>query len=319
MSEWFDLVKSSQSIAVLTHINSDGDANGSAMAMYHMLKSLKKDVYLFVPMPINKSYEFLGSAELSGKRNLARYDLAITVDAPTTKRLGEFECEFFKAKNSVCIDHHGDNEFYADVNVVVPDASSACEVVFDLFQKENIDVDKQIATCLYTGISTDTGGFMRSTAGAVSQNTWDDISKLCALGADTATVNYNLFSLIRKNVFELFKIGIGNVEFYEGGKIAMVCLPKEIFDATKTDVTDTYKLIDMVSGIEGVEIMAIISQKSDREQVVSVRVRNNHSARNICAHFGGGGHQRASGCRIFVPLSDAKQQLLKQCRDELVR
>lgn len=318
MAEWLELVKQAKTIALFSHINSDGDAIGSVMAMKHLLDNLGKETYIFVPTPINFSYHFSGVNEVSCKKYLKQYDLAIALDSPNTKRFGQCEREFYKAKKSICIDHHQDNENFADITILDSDISSTCELLYRLFKKENLTISKDIATYLYLGISTDTGGFMHSFHGAITSETWEAIADLSKIGADLQIVNFNIFTHLRKSVFELYRKGLYKVEFFEDGKIAMCCINKKLLDETGAEITDTHKLTDLVSGIDGVEITAIMASRGYREQSVSVR-SNKHNAQAICKHFGGGGHLRASGCRIFTTFVEAKEQLLEACKEELYR
>ena len=319
MSEWFELVNKSKTIALFTHINSDGDANGSVMAMYHLLKDMNKEVFVFVPTPINKSYWFLGVNEISCGKTAKCYDLAIGLDCPNTKRFGQCEPEFFKAKHSMCIDHHLDNSNFADITIVNTEISSASELLFSLLENENdIKITSQMATCLYLGIATDTGGFTHGSHGDVNADTWRTVAKLTEYGADLKIVNYNLFTHTRRAVFDLFKYGISHVEFFEDGKIAMVCTTQKILDETGAELTDTHKFTDLVSGIEGVEITAIMTERAFNEQSVSIRSEV-HNAQRICKAFGGGGHLKASGCRLFNSFEVSKQLLLEECKRELYR
>ena len=317
-NEFCELVKESKTIAIFAHMNPDGDACGSAMAMKRVLDGMHKQTFLFVPLPINQSYQFLQIDEFSCKKKAKSYDLAISLDCPNTKRFGQCEPEFFKANKTINIDHHIDNQNFADVNIVEPKRSSACELLFFLFEKSNFKIDKDIATCLYSGIATDTGGFLYSSSGDVSIETWQTVVKLVKAGAELSKINYNLFIKLRKPVFEIFRKGLNALEYYADGKIAIVCIDKKMLADAHAELTDTYKITNLVNGIEGVEIAVIVTQKSENENAVSVR-SNKHSAQRICSHFGGGGHLRASGCKIFAPLIDAKTALIKECEEELKR
>ena len=318
MSEWFELVKKSKTIALFAHINSDGDANGSVMAMANLLEDMGKDVYVFIPPPINQSYWFLGVNNISCKKSLSQYDLAISLDCPNTKRFGQCEPEFFKAKHSICIDHHLENANFAEITIVNTEISSACELLWSLLEKEDVKITPDIATCLYLGIATDTGGFTHGSHGDVNANTWRAVAKLTEFGANLKLVNYNLFTHTRKSVFDLMKYAISNIEFYENGKIAMVCISQKKLNQTGAELTDTHKFTDLISGIEGVEITAIMTERTHNEQSVSIRSEK-HNAQRICKHFGGGGHLKASGCRLFVPFRVAQKQLLDECIRELYR
>ena len=318
MANWIDFVKEAETIALFSHINSDGDANGSVMAMKYVLESLNKKVYVFVPLPISESFHFIGINNYSGKGSLKCYDLAIALDAPNTKRFGNFEDEFFKAKKSISIDHHMDNEHYADITILESEISSTCELLFKLFSQEKIKITPKIATCLYLGIATDTGGFMYGFHGALTAETWNRIAELARIGADMESVNYNIFGRLRKPVFEIMRKGLNKVELFADGKIAMCCVNKKILEETGAEVNDTHKLTNIVGSIDGVDITVIMTQNSYREQFVSVRSKK-HSAQRICKYFGGGGHLKAAGCRIFEPFLKAKELLLEECIRELNR
>ena len=318
MTDWLELIKNSKTIAIFSHINSDGDAVGSAMAFKHLLDDMKKDVYVFIPTPISQSFCFLDIDKFSCKRYAKKYDLAICLDAPNTKRFGQCEPEYFKAKNSICIDHHMDNEHYADITLLDADISSTCELIYRLFKENDIKITKDIATCLYLGIATDTGGFMHGNHGTVDAHTFNAVADFANLGADIESVNYNIFVHVRRSVFELYRYALSNVQFFENGKIAMVAISKKVLEQTGAELTDTHKFTDFIGGIDGVEITAIMTQKEENEQSVSVRSRI-HNAQRICKHFGGGGHLRAAGCRLFVPFYVGKNQLLEECKKELLR
>lgn len=318
MTEWLDLIKNSNSVALFSHINSDGDAVGSVMAFKHLLESMNKEVYVFIEAPISESFCFLDVDKISCKKSAKEYDLAIGLDCPNTKRFGVCESEYFKAKKTLCIDHHMDNVYYADLTILEPDISSTCELIYKLFKESNIKITKEIATCLYTGISTDTGGFMHGNHGVVDASTFNAVADLAVSGAEIDKINYNVFVHVRKSVYELYKYAISNVKFFENGKIAMVTISKNVLEQTGAHLTDTHKFTDFIGGIDGVEITAIMSQKEENEQSVSVRSRV-HNAQRICKHFGGGGHLRAAGCRLFVPFHVAKKQLLDECKKELYR
>lgn len=318
MDNWLELVRKSRTIALFAHINSDGDANGSVMAMKHLLDGMGKETYVFLPLPINESYWFLGANKVSCVKSLASYDLAIGLDCPNTNRFGQCKAEFFKAKASINIDHHMDNENFANINIVDVDSSSACEILYHLFKEANLTITKDMATALYTGIATDTGGFTHGSHGDITSKTWLAIAELTDCGADLHSVNYNIFTHIRKPIFELYRKGLNAIEFYENGKIAIVPLSKQMFSESGAMINDANKIKDFIGGIDGVEISCVVGQNKPKENFVSVRTAT-CSAERICKHFGGGGHLHASGCRIFKPLEIAKNELLEECKKELSR
>ena len=311
-------IEQSKTIAIFAHINADGDAVGSVMATKHYLDNIGKDTFVFLQDPISQNFAFTGVHTFANKRSLKSYDLAICLDAPTTKRFGEWEKEYFKAKKTIKIDHHIAEGKIADLEFVDCDICSTCELLYKIFKCLNVDISPQIATCLYLGIATDTGGFLHGNRGQVTAETWKNVASLVECGADLEQVNYNIFIRMSKNVFELNKEVLERVDFYADGKIAMVCLPNSVMKKTDTDLYDTHKFLDTFTGIDGVEILAFMTEVGENENAVSIRSRT-HNVQRICKHFGGGGHLRAAGCRIFTPLEIAKSLLLEECKNELYR
>ena len=119
MVDIFEIINSSETIALFSHLNSDGDAIGSMMCFKNYLDSLGKNTYAFLQRPIGENYYFLGIDDVANISSLREYDLAICTDCPGTKRFGQYEAEFFKAKHSINIDHHMENDNFADINIVV--------------------------------------------------------------------------------------------------------------------------------------------------------------------------------------------------------
>lgn len=313
-NEFLKLLNKSKTVALFSHINADGDAVGSIMAIYRLCKLKNKEVYVFLQEPISTNYNFLGINVVANNGNLPFYDLAICLDCPTSQRFGIYEKEFKKALNSVCIDHHLGNEEFADLNIIEPNKSSTCEIIYDLFENCNLEITPNIATCLYAGLSTDTGSFMHSNT---NKSTFVCASKLVEKQADIQAINYNLF--VHKNFceFDIFRKAINSIEFYENGRIAFVAVDKHMLKSANATANDTFLILDFVKGVHNVDIAVLMSESKYREQKVSVRTFKS-SAQAICKEFGGGGHFNASGCKIFVPFEKAKQQLLEACRKHLI-
>ena len=136
MNEIWDLIKKSNSILLLAHENPDGDAIGSLMGFYHMLKGMNKNVDAIVPeMP--ETFLFLDSIDEVKQSSEKDYDLVIVVDCANKERLGQTNNEFDRCKKSIVIDHHASNTKYGDVNYVEEDTSSCCQVIYYLFKTWN--------------------------------------------------------------------------------------------------------------------------------------------------------------------------------------
>ena len=152
-------IKKAQTIAILTHENPDGDAIGSSLAMYMALKQIGKEPELIIP-EFPRVYNFMPNADKVKKEgSFQNYDLAIALDAATIKMLNGWSNYFETAKVKIVIDHHGTNTMYGDINFVNPDAPACTQILINIMDYFGIEINKEIGTCILTGIITDTGGF----------------------------------------------------------------------------------------------------------------------------------------------------------------
>lgn len=163
MTEIDSILKDAQSVAVSGHVRPDGDCVGSTLAVYNYIKDYYPDIKARLYLePSPNIFKFMQRADEidSGYADDTVYDLFIACDCSDTGRLGSAAKYFESAKRTLCIDHHVTNGAFADTNYIFPDASSTCELVFELLPKERITI--QIAECIYTGMVHDTGVFQYS-------------------------------------------------------------------------------------------------------------------------------------------------------------
>ena len=159
-------LQTAASVAILGHVRPDGDCLGSTLGLYHYIKTNYPDIPAAVYLEqASLKFSYLeGFEEIRHETDGEVYDLCICLDSSDTERLGQFSCYLERAAKSLCLDHHVTNLGYAQTNVVVADASSTCEVLYD--QLDDGKIDKAIAECLYTGIIHDTGVFKYSCTSA---------------------------------------------------------------------------------------------------------------------------------------------------------
>ena len=161
LDEILNEIKKAGSIVLLTHESPDGDAIGSTLAMNLILKGLGKNPdMIFKEFP--RIYNFLPDADkIKESSEIKNYDLAIILDCADLKRLVGKEY-FENAKKTIVIDHHGSNQMYGDLNYVNPVAPACAEILVGILEYFNMEINKEIGSCLLTGIITDTGGYSNS-------------------------------------------------------------------------------------------------------------------------------------------------------------
>lgn len=311
--EMYEKMCKATNIAIFTHQKTDADALGSSIAMKLFLEKLGKNVNIFVQKPIHKNYNFLGVSKHINQNNGKKFDLAISLDCPEISRFGIYQKKFLTIKNSIAFDHHKYFKNFADLNYCDETCSSTCLVLYRFFVSQKVEIDKEIAMRLYSGIATDTGRFLYSN---LNKEVFDAVGNLYTTNFDFLKVNFNLFQRQSKNEVELFKRGINNIKFFENDQIAMVKLEKQDFLETGTKAMDTFRIIDFMLNVETTKIVCLLTYDAENEYIVSIRTRDK-SAMNIAKEFGGGGHERASGCKIKANGDQAFKQLLNSCKKEL--
>lgn len=158
LDEILEEIKETEKIVILTHESPDGDAIGSSLAMYFMIKELGKKADIIIP-EYPRCFGFLpATEEIKETSEIQNYDLAISLDCANFKRLAQNEY-FEKAKKTIVIDHHGSNNMYGDLNYVNPASPACCEILVGMAEYFGIPISKDMGTCIMTGIITDTGRF----------------------------------------------------------------------------------------------------------------------------------------------------------------
>ena len=228
-------INKADSIVILTHENPDGDAIGSSLAMYNILKACGKNPDIIIP-EFSKIFNFLpGISEIKKESSVKEYDLAISLDCPTIKRLNGFANYFENAKSKVVIDHHGTNTMFGDLNYVNPDAPACAQILIVMFEYFGFEITKDIATCIITGIITDTGGFAYS---GVTAETFEFAASLLKRGVNVSDVYKRVLQTTTKPCFELTRIALNRLEFLENGKISFTYITEEDMQKANAETGD---------------------------------------------------------------------------------
>lgn len=308
-------IKQSEKIVILTHEIPDGDAIGSTLAMKIALKQLGKEADIIIK-EYPKTFDFLpGRNEIKSETNIDKYDLAISLDCADFKRLVGNEY-FEKAKQTIVIDHHGSNKMYGDFNFVNPVAPACCQILIGMFEYFNIKIDKELGTCILTGIITDTGGFRYS---GVTPETFEFTADLLARGVNVSDIYKKVLETKTKPNFELMKRITDRMEFLENGKVTFTYITNQDLKEVNAGVGDHEGLVEIGRDIEGVEVSVFIRQKENDQNSYKVSMRSNEyvNVSDICFRFGGGGHEKAAGALIQGNIDEVKQKILNEVKKVL--
>ena len=300
-------INKAKDIVILTHENPDGDAVGSALAMYLTLKKMNKEVDVIIPEYSNV-FKFLPGAESIKKEGKETpYDLAISVDVTGIKRLNGFSKYFENAITKIQIDHHEVNDMFADYNFVNPASPACAQILILVIEELGIEIDKQIGTCLLTGIITDTGGFKYE---GVSAETFEFASWLLAKGVNVSDIYKRVLQVKSRANFELRKLIMDRMEFLHDNKITFTYITSEDMQKVKAMPGDHEGLVEVGRDIEGVEV-SIFLRQTEKGYKASLRANNYVNVSDVALLFNGGGHMRAAGCDMTGDLEQCKEKIVK--------
>ncbi|WP_051489106.1 DHH family phosphoesterase [Peptoclostridium acidaminophilum] len=320
MIKLMDKLLEGECFIVTSHCNPDGDSIGSLTGLCMALRRLKKKAFVVMDDAVPANLEFLmrlsGASVLEGALP-EKYSL-IALDCGDAKRLCCSEAVKEGAESIINIDHHVSNDCFGDVNYVDKEASSTSEIVYYILkqiskEKKTELVDSAIASCLYTGLITDTGNFMYSNAGADSFKMACEIMKI---GIDKDSIVKNLFQSNSYSRMKLLGDALETLSLH-GDSIASIELTQEMFQRHGVDSNSTEGIIDYARDIENVEIAVLFKEKSKDDIKVSLRSKEYADVNAIAQKFGGGGHVRAAGCTISDTIENAKLLVIAELKKAL--
>lgn len=308
-----DFISSNDNFLIVSHIQPDGDTISSSLALAHLLKKLGKTYKLFNEDPLPTKFEYLPMFEQILAPNDfgdQKFSNIITVDVADYSRAGNIQALTNQNPNILNIDHHPTNDNFGTANLILTTAAATAEIIYDLIQYMNITIDESIATCIYTGILTDTGGFRYSNTSA----------KVMTIAADLLTHDIKpgkiaqiaLESITFKHITALKK-ALNNLEVVENGLIAWTFLAYGDLEDTTSD--DTEGIVGYTRNIEGVEVGAFFKESSPNIIKVGLRSNKYIDVGSIAKDFGGGGHARAAGFTYQGSFDAIRAELLVKIKE----
>lgn len=309
-----EVIQEAKKILIISHVNPDGDALGSTCGLYSAIcHNLKKRCDICTLTYVSPIYKFLPNMEYA-KHSFDTsivYDLVITVDVAAIDRISDMKPLFDRAKTTVNIDHHKTNNNFGDYNYVLPEASSAGEVLFKLFKLWNWELDLDTAECIYTAILTDTGGFRFDNT---TSEVFQIASELVKLGVNPNKVYTYCYELKSKNYVMFQNHCIQKAIFSEDNKIAYTTVYKKDLEKFKAKDDYTEGLAETLRAIETTDIAFVVKEvEPNKTSKISMRSKK-YDVAHICSAFGGGGHARAAGCTIKSNVESAAKKILEEIK-----
>jgi len=309
---FWEKLKSCKSCALICHVRPDGDTLGSALALKRALLSRGVRADVFCDEPVPEKFLFLNGAADIKSEITDNYGCFVAVDCSEIYRTGKFASVFGGKTPTFNIDHHISNARYADHNCVIETAAN-CENIFNLIKYIGSPIDKDTATCLLTGISTDTGNFSHKNT---DDNVLSAAAELVKAGAEINDINYRMFKRQTKARAKLFGLAASKIRYFEGDRIGVISVLTDDIAASGAHSDETEGFIDFLLGVDTVEIAVCVLETADKNFKVSFRSKG-ADVNSVAATFGGGGHILASGCRLCGYYEDVIDRLVYACKQHL--
>ncbi len=307
-------INNAETFVILAHESPDGDAVGSSLGMCLALQNMgKKAEVIMKEYPAN--FNFLPGVEnIKTEGSLEEYDMAIVVDCPELKRVNSIFHKYFEnAKVTVEFDHHGKNAMFADYNIADQVSPACAQILVSSFEYLNIEITKDIASCLLTGIITDTNGFRNSN---ITTETFEFAAWALSKGVNVSKIYRESMMIMTPAKFEIQKMAMDRLEFFADGKIAFTYITKEDDEKVNMKPGDHEGIVEIGRNIQGVEISIFLHER-DKGFKISLRSNDYVDVSEVCMMFGGGGHIRAAGATINMNLEDAKKAIISEAMKHL--
>lgn len=308
-----------ESFLITSHVNPDGDAIGSEVALKTYLEDRDKSVVIVNVSPTPEALRFLDPEneilvfpDTTGAGVLEQVDAIFLLDFNTWEQLGNFARQVQQSSlPRACIDHHvnPDGDF-ADVFATDSDASATGVLVYEMIRALGAEPSRPAADALYTAIVTDTGSFRFSNTDA---RTFHAVAGLCERGVDPSSVYKQVLGSKSWGAGRLMGPVLSTIRTAADGRLAWIHATADMMKTAGATYEDMDGFADLVRAVKDVELVLFFKETADGNIKVSLRSNGNVDAYRIAEHFGGGGHRMASGVRVDGPLDEAIDRVVGVC------
>lgn len=314
IKEAAEFLRNNDNFLLTSHVNPDGDGIGSILGLAGLLRQMGKSFHVICADPPQDKLGFLHAYNIietfdEAMKGKLSFNAAIIVDVPHMDRVGATATLLKKDAKLLVIDHHISCEHFGTVNLVIPEAAASAQIIAMLYDELGKTFDANSAEALYVGLSIDTGRFRFS-------NVTPAVFRLAARLVEAGAAPDILADLLYYNDPIETKIGLAKViesiELHDGGKTAIAWLDYDFMNSEVGKKMDDEGFVNQPLAIKGVQTAFLIREKEKGKLRISLRSRTDDvDVNNLAEKFGGGGHARASGCRMEgVSIDEAKKLLL---------
>lgn len=313
-------IKDRDDFLVIAHVQPDGDAISSTLIIGWLLRKWGKTFRMINNnqppgrLSFLANYEDILIYEKLGHTADRQYSAVICVDCADYERIGKAIDWVHPDAEILNIDHHPTNNRYGSVALIRDDAAATAEILFDMLTHGQIELDTDVATAMYTGLLTDTGGFRYSNT---TSHVMQVAANLLEYGVQGSQIADTLLEQMSLAQMLLIQRGLSRLTFSEDHRMSWLYITPEDMKETGALNEDLEGLVNYPRNIEGVDVGILFKQLEDKRVKVSLRSNEKANVSVIAQHFGGGGHVRAAGCTIYKPLDEAINEVIEQVKQHL--
>lgn len=310
----FDFIKKNDDYLLTAHYSPDGDNIGSTIAMYHVLISLGKKATIMNRDDFPEKYDFIKPLnypfhKTSNFEEKMIFRNVIILDTADIHRIGNVKDYLGKDVTIINIDHHYTNTNYGKLNYVDSSLASASEVLYKILKINNFELNKEIASALYTGLLSDTGGFRFKNTKPIDLQIASELSEY---GIDVSyLMNKVFFSKSFQDVTKYAEI-VSRIELIQNKKLA-VLYHDEVIDP----ITEHDPIMEAMDSIIESKINVFVRKIGKNKLRLSIRSKSDFNAADFVGKYGGGGHKMAAGMFFESSYEDFKRIVLEDLKKEI--
>lgn len=313
LSEICRSIKKYNKFLITAHTSPEGDALGSVLGFYNLIKKLGKQAAIVSDDAVPYGYDFLPGIlhirRLAKVSKDIKFDCLVVLDCADLKRIGRVNKLNQNNKPILNIDHHISNRIFGDANWVDAQASSCSEMIYRLYKRLGLSLDEDTALVLYTGIMTDTGSFRYSNT---SRSTFRAVAELLKFKVNVAQVYRSAYENIPVGQVKLLLKFLSEIKFFSQDRIATFRINAESLRAKKQGIDLADHILSFGRAIKGVQVVVLFKQSlGSRSQFrVNLRSQGRVDVNKVAAFFKGGGHKTAAGCTVGGGFLVVRQKVI---------
>jgi phosphoesterase RecJ-like protein len=296
---------------ITAHVDPDGDAVGSCLGLLLALRHLGKESQVILDSPLPDSLTFLPESKgiLRPEQVTKRFSHAFVLDSSSLDRVGRVaDSNLAPNARIAVIDHHWGNAGFGAPRLVNTEASATAELVYDLIESWQVPLSPEIATSLYTGILSDTGGFRYANTSA---RTLRVSARLVEHGAQAAAVAEAIYATKTAPSLRILGLALASLETRSDGRIGAMTISRAMFDQAGAKPEDADGIVQYAKALAGARVGVLIQEAIPGEIRASLRSDGTVDVNEVASRFGGGGHRNAAGLRVRGELTAVRADLFR--------